>query len=248
MIGKQVIAFGKSEKSEFIYIGSFGLLGVTRIWGPDIGRSQRNRVWSHVCPTHNSLLGLPVYGDMYRGEYQISTHTSQTKPAGLYQHVPTHNSLLCLPVCYGDMYRGECPLSTHTSQTKPAGLYKCVPTHSSLLCLPVCYGDMYKGECPLSTHTSQTKPAGLYKCVPTHSSLLGLWVYYGDLYKGECPLLTHTSQTKPAGLYPCVPTWQFTPRPPGLLWWNVQRWMSAIDSYMYFSNKACRFIPTCTYP
>ena len=49
VIGKQVLAFGKSEKSEFIYIGSFGLLGVTRIWGPNIGRSRRNRVRSHVC-------------------------------------------------------------------------------------------------------------------------------------------------------------------------------------------------------
>ena len=49
MIGKQVLAFGKSEKSEFIYIGSFGLSGVTRIWGPNISRSRRNRVWSHVC-------------------------------------------------------------------------------------------------------------------------------------------------------------------------------------------------------
>ena len=34
VIRKQVLAFGKSEKSEFIYIGSFGLSGVTRIWGP----------------------------------------------------------------------------------------------------------------------------------------------------------------------------------------------------------------------
>ena len=48
VIGKQVLAFGKSEKSEFIYIGSFGLSGVTRIWGPNIGRSRRNRVRSHV--------------------------------------------------------------------------------------------------------------------------------------------------------------------------------------------------------
>ena len=49
MIRKQVLAFGKSEKSEFIYIGSFGLSGVARIWGPNIGRSRRNRVRSHVC-------------------------------------------------------------------------------------------------------------------------------------------------------------------------------------------------------
>ena len=49
MIGKQVLAFGKSKKSEFIYIGSFVLSGVTRIWGPNIGRSRRYRVWSHVC-------------------------------------------------------------------------------------------------------------------------------------------------------------------------------------------------------
>ena len=48
VIGKQVLAFGKSEKSEFIYIGSFGLSGVTRIWGPNIGRSRRNCVRSHV--------------------------------------------------------------------------------------------------------------------------------------------------------------------------------------------------------
>ena len=136
---------------------------------------------------------------MYRGECPLSTHTSQTKPAGLYQCVPTHNSLLGLPVSYGDMYRGECPLSTHTSQTKHAGLYQRVPTHNSLLGLLVSYGDLYKGECPLSTHTSQTKPAGLYQRVPTHNSLLGLPVCYGDLYRGECPLSTHTSQTKPAG-------------------------------------------------
>ena len=49
VIGKQILAFGKSEKSEFIYIGSFGLSGVTRIWGPNNGRSRRNRVRSHVC-------------------------------------------------------------------------------------------------------------------------------------------------------------------------------------------------------
>ena len=53
MIGKQVLAFGKSEKSEFIYIGSFGLSGVTHIWGPNIGRSRRNRVRSHVCSCGN---------------------------------------------------------------------------------------------------------------------------------------------------------------------------------------------------
>ena len=45
VIGKQVLAFGKSEKSEFIYIGSFGLSGVTRIWGPNIGLSGVTRIW-----------------------------------------------------------------------------------------------------------------------------------------------------------------------------------------------------------
>ena len=54
MIGKQLLAFGKSEKSEFIYIGSFGLSGVTHIWGPNIGRSRRYPVWSHVCDYFNS--------------------------------------------------------------------------------------------------------------------------------------------------------------------------------------------------
>ena len=57
MIGKQVLAFGKSEKLEFIYIGSFGLSGVTRIWGPNTGRSRRNRVRSHVWVTDIALLG-----------------------------------------------------------------------------------------------------------------------------------------------------------------------------------------------
>ena len=55
MIGKQVLAFGKSEKSEFIYIGSFGLSGVTHIWGPNIGRSRRNCVRSHVCCNHPKI-------------------------------------------------------------------------------------------------------------------------------------------------------------------------------------------------
>ena len=49
MVGKQVLAFGKSEKSEFIYIGSFGLSGGSHIWGPNIGRSRRGRERSHVC-------------------------------------------------------------------------------------------------------------------------------------------------------------------------------------------------------
>ena len=53
VIGKQVWAFGKSEKSEFIYIGSFGLSGLIRIWGPNIGRSRRYRVWSHVYVWEN---------------------------------------------------------------------------------------------------------------------------------------------------------------------------------------------------
>ena len=48
VIGKQVLAFGKSEKLKFIYIGSFDLSDVTLILGPNIGRSQRYRVWSHV--------------------------------------------------------------------------------------------------------------------------------------------------------------------------------------------------------
>ena len=46
---KTSFSFWQSEKSEFIYIGSFGLSGVTHIWGPSIGRSRRNRVRSHVC-------------------------------------------------------------------------------------------------------------------------------------------------------------------------------------------------------
>ena len=44
---KTSFSFWQSEKLEFIYIGSFGLSGVTRIWGPNIGRSRRYRVWSH---------------------------------------------------------------------------------------------------------------------------------------------------------------------------------------------------------
>ena len=60
MIRKQVLAFGKSEKSEFIYIGSFGLSGVTRIWGPNIDRSRWYRVWSHVC-NYSNFSGVRIF-------------------------------------------------------------------------------------------------------------------------------------------------------------------------------------------
>ena len=48
MVGQQVLAFGKSETSEFIYIGSFGPSGCSRIWGPNIGRSRRDHERSRM--------------------------------------------------------------------------------------------------------------------------------------------------------------------------------------------------------
>ena len=44
---------------------SFGLSGVTRIWGPNIGRSRQYRVWSHVC------LPVAVVSQAYPGNAEI---------------------------------------------------------------------------------------------------------------------------------------------------------------------------------
>ena len=48
MIGKQVLAFGKSEKSEFINIGIFAALSGGRKGRCHIGRFTPDRERSHV--------------------------------------------------------------------------------------------------------------------------------------------------------------------------------------------------------
>ena len=49
MIGKQVLAFGKSEKSEFINIGIFAASSGGRKGRLHIGRFTPDRERSHVC-------------------------------------------------------------------------------------------------------------------------------------------------------------------------------------------------------
>ena len=49
MIGKQVLAFGKSEKSEFINIGIFAVSSGGRKGRRHIGRFTPDRERSHVC-------------------------------------------------------------------------------------------------------------------------------------------------------------------------------------------------------
>ena len=53
MIGKQVLAFGKSEKSEFINIGIFAASSGGRKGRRHIGRftpdRERSHVWLDVC-------------------------------------------------------------------------------------------------------------------------------------------------------------------------------------------------------
>ena len=49
MIGKQVLAFGKSEKSEFINIGIFAASSGGRKGRRHIGRFKPDRERSHVC-------------------------------------------------------------------------------------------------------------------------------------------------------------------------------------------------------
>ena len=49
MIGKQVLAFGKSEKSEFINIGIFAASSGGRKGRCQIGRFTPDREISHVC-------------------------------------------------------------------------------------------------------------------------------------------------------------------------------------------------------
>ena len=51
MIGKQVLAFGKSEKSEFINIGIFAASSGGRKGRRHIGRFTPDRERSHVWPT-----------------------------------------------------------------------------------------------------------------------------------------------------------------------------------------------------
>ena len=60
MIGKQVLAFGKSEKSEFINIGIFGASSGGRKGRLHIGRFTPDRERSHVWFLHFLDTLLPV--------------------------------------------------------------------------------------------------------------------------------------------------------------------------------------------
>ena len=55
MIGKQVLAFGKSEKSEFINIGIFAASSGGRKGRRHIGRFTPDRERSHVC-----IVAVPI--------------------------------------------------------------------------------------------------------------------------------------------------------------------------------------------
>ena len=73
MIGKQVLAFGKSEKSEFINIGIFAASSGGRKGRRHIGRFTPDRERSHVC---KSVFPVLIIG--YDGAMKISQFWDKT--------------------------------------------------------------------------------------------------------------------------------------------------------------------------